>query len=725
MNAPGMRWNQSVIMLFVIMGGVFCGARAAQAVNINIRPSSPAVGNWVTFTAAGCEECEEYWWEFRLIGSSMVVDGGEGYLIRKKFSVPGTYWVRVTTNTGDARNVRFSVAANAFTVNVLPSAGCTVTAGDGGVDVVEAPNGIVCSGTTAASDPLCTEQFKNSDIAALKVVPDTGYVFTGWTVNGAHITLTSAEPLLLTTMPVLAQNGNSFTPTPNPANVGIGCQGASITAKFRIIGYENQVEYEMAMSEITENQVTFFRTLGGARIHLEADIPSGMTVETYTWSADQGTFYDGYALAANELTGSALSDETLHSIYWQGIPQANVNATITLTLTLAENSETVSLSKTIRSRTLKENLEGDDVKMLQAELRSLGLSEPTSSGLCSGVTYGYCGTPVSIQDSFTADLKTTVIRFQRRDELSQIDGSVGSNTLSRITLHWNDYLAAFETYIQSPVINSTHQDFNTWLTAGSETLDDTFNDLFASQIASQLEPIEIRKRLLYAWTLHETEARHWGFQIPYRIHLGGYDNRGSIGFSQIQNRFKYGLTAGDSVFDGINLYHPSDNIKGFGLWSGEQGAKNFYHAFISNEYNGSPTEIDYPKLKNAYFTNGVYNVLVTDRLAKGLAGFKQGTYVENDNGTRVLFHEIWPEMLRKYPNDTTDSNSDVKKAIRYALQVQNITLPGEQSPIFDLNTREWDYVKQVGNQESVCCTYSEYDWLTGTSWTQKCQTTCQ
>lgn len=205
MNAPGMRWNQSVIMLFVIMGGVFCGARAAQAVNINIRPSSPAVGNWVTFTAAGCEECEEYWWEFRLIGSSMVVDGGEGYLIRKKFSVPGTYWVRVTTNTGDARNVRFSVAANAFTVNVLPSAGCTVTAGDGGVDAAETNgNGIACSGGMAADNPLCTEQFKNSDLAVLKVVPGAGFVFTGWIVNDAEIKTASVDVLFLSAMPVLA-----------------------------------------------------------------------------------------------------------------------------------------------------------------------------------------------------------------------------------------------------------------------------------------------------------------------------------------------------------------------------------------------------------------------------------------------------------------------------------------------------------------------------------------
>ena len=62
-------------------------------------------------------------------------------------------------------------------------AGCAVIAGDGGVDAVEA-DGIACAGGMAADNPLCTEQFKNSDVAALKVVTEAGYAFTGWTVNG-------------------------------------------------------------------------------------------------------------------------------------------------------------------------------------------------------------------------------------------------------------------------------------------------------------------------------------------------------------------------------------------------------------------------------------------------------------------------------------------------------------------------------------------------------------
>ncbi len=85
---------------------------------------------------------------------------------------------------------------DAFTVTILPSAGCTVLGGDGGVDDDEPDgNGIVCSSETT-DEALCTEQDANSQIVALKVAPDEGDDFTGWSVNGAQIDLASTESLL-------------------------------------------------------------------------------------------------------------------------------------------------------------------------------------------------------------------------------------------------------------------------------------------------------------------------------------------------------------------------------------------------------------------------------------------------------------------------------------------------------------------------------------------------
>ncbi len=114
-----------------------------------------------------------------------------------------------------------SVKKSAFTINVQPTAGCPVTAGDGGVDIMESPNGIACSYGMAMNDPLCTEQFESSTIASLKVTPEPGYVFTGWTVNGAQVNA-AVRPLLLTTMPklasltdVLLNNAEAATTKPN------------------------------------------------------------------------------------------------------------------------------------------------------------------------------------------------------------------------------------------------------------------------------------------------------------------------------------------------------------------------------------------------------------------------------------------------------------------------------------------------------------------------------
>ena len=45
-------------------------------------------------------------------------------------------------------------------------------------------DGIACAGGMAADDPRCTEQFKNSDVAALKVAPEAGYEVASWEMNG-------------------------------------------------------------------------------------------------------------------------------------------------------------------------------------------------------------------------------------------------------------------------------------------------------------------------------------------------------------------------------------------------------------------------------------------------------------------------------------------------------------------------------------------------------------
>ena len=167
----------------------------------------------------------------------------------------------------------------------------------------------------------------------------------------------------------------------------------------------------------------------------------------------------------------------------------------------------------------------------------------------------------------------------------------------------------------------------------------TYGDAFVAEVDPNVSAVplppeectactESRKRLLRAWIEQESPEGHWGRQTPYRIILGGRDSLGSIGFSQVQNINKYGITHGKTGLQTINLYHPADNIRGFGAWGGEDGGRCLYHAFVSNEYNGTSTEVNYPKLQSTYFTDGAYHVSATDRLGKGLAGFKEGDFCQ-------------------------------------------------------------------------------------------------
>jgi len=97
------------------------------------------------------------------------------------------------------------------------------------VDAPEANgNGIACAGGMTATNPLCTEQFKNADLAVLKVSPEAGFIFTGWTVNNADIKTASADMLFLSAMPVLA--GDTVPIPTGTADCRANCSKVTITA---------------------------------------------------------------------------------------------------------------------------------------------------------------------------------------------------------------------------------------------------------------------------------------------------------------------------------------------------------------------------------------------------------------------------------------------------------------------------------------------------------------
>ena len=219
---------------------------------------------------------------------------------------------------------------------------------------------------------------------------------------------------------------------------------------------------------------------------------------------------------------------------------------------------------------------------------------------------------------------------------------VTTTILQKLFAHWQDYLAALEAYPQFRIIKAeidqlqtvyspeTLQAYQTayqrWLLAGAEELSATYNDKQVRLVegwttATHAQANESRARLLDAWIRKETQDHgHWGDQTPYRITVGGHDEGGSLGFSQIKNWFKYGDPNGPdgkrkvAELQSVNLYHPEGAIKGFALWANlSNGGESFYRAFDPN----CPTEKTftasklypvgiYPRLSNSNSTENIY-----------------------------------------------------------------------------------------------------------------------
>jgi hypothetical protein len=155
-----------------------------------------------------------------------------------------------------------------------------------GVDVVETPNGIVCSGGMVTSDPLCTEQFKNFNFTLLKVVTDPGYAFTGWTVNGAAAKQTIG-PLLLATMPGVA-SADLLPPGITEATVDVGC------ATLEILSPQPQSMYPMSEANYTttpqipfQARVSQSGTNWQGDIHWTVDLEYDTTTSRGRWTHQQ------------------------------------------------------------------------------------------------------------------------------------------------------------------------------------------------------------------------------------------------------------------------------------------------------------------------------------------------------------------------------------------------------------------------------------------------------
>ena len=113
---------------------------------------------------------------------------------------------------------------------------------------------------------------ERSALRVLTSAPEAGYVFTGWTVNGAQVQ--AAAPLLLSALPVLAQNG---TPTPIPATNQTTCQ-----ARYEAVAVDLTVE-ESLTACMEDRRMTFSAAVS-------SNFPTPVTF-TFQYQRPDGTIW--------------------------------------------------------------------------------------------------------------------------------------------------------------------------------------------------------------------------------------------------------------------------------------------------------------------------------------------------------------------------------------------------------------------------------------------------
>lgn len=227
----------------------------------------------------------------------------------------------------------------------------------------------------------------------------------------------------------------------------------------------------------------------------------------------------------------------------------------------------------------------------------------------------------------------------------------------------------------------------------------TYKDEYVAEVDGSVT----REDLLRAWISKEASIGHWGVQENFRVVLGGFDSWGSIGFSQVQQRFKYGNPAGSARAASLlsNLYHPADAVKAFAIYSNNKDlGEGFYRVFVTTA-NANPDpfpEGAYPRLGDEYTDSAA------DKLSKGLFGYKEGAFF-----TQLREHS-WPELLRKYPTiqGRRGTYAQTVRGIRYALTVK-------RNAGISLDNRKWTWTDKFEDVE-FNVTYSEGDWYKNKSY---------
>lgn len=444
-------------------------------------------------------------------------------------------------------------------------------------------------------------------------------------------------------------------------------------------------------------------------------------------------------------------------------------------------------------------MQGSDVKMLEQMLWQLGISpqrgSPGSEGArinsvrnSSGDQSVSCvtGQPQR-RDTFlsygdTANCSSTelmVKRYRTRRQHTEIitvgntttvpgySGAVNTELTTWLNEDWSHYMQAFADIVsdQNGVISDTHGSFDAWAAAAAEIwqtgagtyVPQTLSDEYWSQIlidAGLTNRQPTKTELLANWV--EEESRyHWGnnrkgYQTtPYRMNEGGADENGSLSFSQVVYKARYGAQPCSAHLDqSLNLYHPADQLKAMVIHSASNDSGGtvsgtatigciggMHRGFVGSQ----PMREEYNNTLN--FDNGINQMddfvgyisnadgaLVrknqTDReddyeaLAKAIAIY--------NGGTSWMVNFTWPRVIKylTYQENSTSNEGYARTGIchscKYSIKVRN------QDDLFEGSLRRYVWrgdtatenidINQDGEidiaaGEPWCFEYGEEEWV--------------
>jgi len=455
-------------------------------------------------------------------------------------------------------------------------------------------------------------------------------------------------------------------PTPDPFESvcgGLTVQIQCTTTKApKILGeYRLIPGGDVQMTEVSDGGDKIYRTLGGMRLHLKlSSLPPDALM--FHWSATTGQFFDSYRSDSANL-GLSFSGFR-KDIYWEGNWVDNMDAVITVITSPSINAspqcQENRIDRRIRTRMLQQGHNGDDVIMLQGLLRTVGISESGSNGVS--------GNAVAVNGTFSNLTQVAVIRWQTITNGVPQTGSIRTNDLNVLHEQWDDFLKAYDAYSSSPIVNNTHSDFSSWVVSAANMLKSTLNDAAATKI-SNIPPDQFRGTVVTSWINKESSRDgHWGKRLNFRITLGSGDkpDRGSIGFSQVLNAYRY--PSSSRKID-LNLYHPEEDVKGLAQYTNDLGlGGGFYRAFKSAVYKKQKTWTlnDYPRIvdlaNHVPRSSSTYTDDEKDLLSKGILEYNAGD-------ESILKIEPWPSILMNQKYAPNIDNS-VTRGITYSLRVQ-------------------------------------------------------